>query len=480
MKKSRMAAGLPESNPLTSTTPVSTGIGNNCAAQTGVSEDAVLPCASEDALSVASEDTAHPLVPSQDANPMPPVKEQSDTASSGQARKIDSVYVATYGDITEEIIHGFAPTSLNFLFARNWGSYPLKDGRYVYEENFREGKKIHILKKAYSGLSSEILEFLTETDRKDTNGQRKDRDHAAFNAGSDQSHEDPETGYFHQSTMDRAAFQKWQMEENRKAAVPDPVYPDGVLKKHFVPGESRANNQRWQMRRQVIEQYIPNLSRKDQETVNKYYGMGMTMKQIGAEDGVDKTAVGNRLSRIKPEAREIFDRLGIEVPSDEQLKAEKAAAAERRKELKEAERLRREEERDVRMIHAVATGASDLDDYIETGRVKIKPKKAERDLGDYDPDNAYDSLYDDDYDPYEDPRYKEAEAEEAAIWEDEEAGTTSEEAETTPADDDKPREDRDGWTGCDGRYADIDRQDDEDGYEYDELYEDPDDEEDDG
>ena len=468
MKKSSMAAGLPESNPLTSIPTVSTGIEDHCAAQTGASEDT--------ALSVASEDTAHPLVPSQDANHLPPVKGQRDEASQEQAKKIDSIYVATYGDITEEIIHGFAPTSLNFLFARNWGSYPLKDGRYVYEESFREGKKIHTLKKAYSGLSPEVLEFLTETDRKDTNGQRKSKEHAAFNARSDQSHEDPETGYFHQSAMDRAAFQKWQMEENRKAAVPDPVYPDEVLKKHFVPGENRANNQRWQMRRQVLEQYIPNLSRKDQETVNKYYGMGITMKQIGAEDGVDKAAVGNRLSRIKPEAREIFGRLGIEVPSDEQLKAEKAAAAERRKELEEAERRRREEERDVRMIHAVATGASDLDDYIETGRVKIKPKKAERDLGDYDPDNAYDSLYDDDYDPYEDPRYKEEE--DTSLWEDEEEKTSSEDDETSSEDDDKPREDRDGWTGCDGRYADTDRQDDEDGYEYDEL--DPDDEEDDG
>ena len=139
MKKSSMAAGLPESNPLTSTPSVSTGIGNNCAAHSGAFEDVAHSC--------ASEDTAHPLVPAQDANLMPPVKEQTDEVPSEQAKKIDSVYVATYGDITEEIIHGFAPTSLNFLFARNWGSYPLKDGRYVYEESFREGKKIHTPKK---------------------------------------------------------------------------------------------------------------------------------------------------------------------------------------------------------------------------------------------------------------------------------------------------------------------------------------------
>ena len=132
------------------------------------------------------------------------------------------------------------------------------------------------------------------------------------------------------------------------------------------------------------------------------------------------------------------------------------------------------------MIHAVATGASDLDDYIETGRVKIKPNqnKAERDLDDYDPDNAYESLYDEDYDPYEDPRYKEAAAEEASLWEDEEA-------EASPEDDeDKPREDRDGWYGCDGRYADTSRQDDGDDYDYDEFpakYQEPgDDDEGDG
>ena len=51
-------------------------------------------------------------------------------------------------------------------------------------------------KKVYSGIRPNILEFLTETDRNDTNGQRKAKDHADYSVRYEDGGED-ENGDFH-------------------------------------------------------------------------------------------------------------------------------------------------------------------------------------------------------------------------------------------------------------------------------------------
>ena len=340
--------------------------------------------------------------------------------------------ITVYEDgITEEIVHGYLPTRLNFTFARNWGSYPLKDGRYVYEEWFKVGRKLYVRKKAYGNVPGDVLEFLTVTDQKDTNGQRKNKDHADLSSGYEDGEEDEQTGEFHRSAMDRAAYQQWVRKESRDYEVDDPIYPDELLKLHFFPGANKANNQRWQMRRQVVQQFIPRLTRKQQDVVNRYYGMCMTEAQIGKEDGTGKQAVSNILNEdVKPNLREVFIRLGIEVPTEEELKAEAAARKDREDALKEAEKNRRKEEREIRMIHAVVSGKASVEDYIETGTVKYELSEDDMDtetrnvalMDDFDPDNPYDSISDD-YDPYDDPRYQDSEED---YWEGEDAAESDE------------------------------------------------------
>ena len=184
------------------------------------------------------------------------------------------------------------------------------------------------------------------------------------------------------------------------------------------------------MRLKVIEQIIPQLTIKQKDTFIKYYGMLMSEEAIGMEDGVEKQAVENRLVReIKPVIRKIFERLGFEVPTPEELAAEEAAARRRRKEEKkkakeERERRRKEgipdpyeEEKEIRCIHAVANGLADEETYIETGQAEPCHEEGKDIFAeDYDPDNP-DDYISDDFDPYEDPRYKEAEKEEEDFWE---------------------------------------------------------------
>ena len=342
--------------------------------------------------------------------------------------------ITVYEDgITEEIVHGYLPTKLNFLFARNWGSYPLKDGRYVYEEWFKVGKKLYVKKKAYGNVPGDVLEFLTETDRKDTNGQRKSKDHADMSGGYEDGEEDEQTGEFHRSAMDRAAYQQWVRKESRDDEVDDPIYPDELLKQQFVPGDNKANNQRWQMRRQVVQQFIPRLTRKQRDTVNRYYGMAMTEAQIGKEDGTGKQAVSNILNEdVKPNLREVFTRLGFDVPTEEELKEEAVTKKDREDARKEAEKDRRTEEREIRMIHAVVSGEASEEDYIETGTVKYEPSEDDMEaetrdttlMDDFDPDNPYDSVSDD-YDPYDDPRYQGDEDED--YWEEEDVAEPDDE-----------------------------------------------------
>lgn len=175
---------------------------------------------------------------------------QKRAAKNSAAQNTPPMVTVYDGGITEKIVHGRLDTKLNFLFARNWGSYQLKDGRYVYEECTGSKKSFHVKKKVYSGIRPDIFEFLTETDRNDTNGQRKAKDHADYSARYEDGGED-ENGDFHQSAMDKAAFQQWVNKETRDAAEDDPIYPDELMKQDFVPGENKVNNQRWQMRRQV-------------------------------------------------------------------------------------------------------------------------------------------------------------------------------------------------------------------------------------
>lgn len=355
---------------------------------------------------------------------------QKRAAKNSAAQNTPPMVTVYDGGITEEIVHGRLDTKLNFLFARNWGSYPLKDGRYVYEECTGSKKSLHVKKKVYSGIRPDIFEFLTETDRNDTNGQRKAKDHADYSVRYEDGGED-ENGDFHQSAMDKAAFQQWVNKETWDAAEDDPIYPDELLKQDFVPGENKVNNQRWQMRRQVIEQYIPNLSRKDREAITKHYGMGMTLEQAGAEEGLDKQAIWNRLDRDEKNLKEVFTRLGIAVPTDQELAREKAEASQRRDEMVRAEKKRKEEAAEQRAIRAEVNREYKTD-------MDVKPQKNQRYgedefLPDYDPENPADSISED-YDPYEDPMYKaaltEEEAEYAGLWDDEEESDSVEGADS--------------------------------------------------
>lgn len=343
---------------------------------------------------------------------------QNQTAEQTAAQAtgtLNNPMVTVYdGGITEEIIHGYQKTKLNFLFSRNWGSYPLSDGRYVYEEWTGSGKNLHLKKKAYSGIRPNILALLTETDRNDNNGQRKTKEHADYSVRFEDGGED-ENGDFHQSAMDKAAYQQWLWMETRDAAEDDPIYPDEILKLALVPGDNKVNNQRWQMRRQVVDQYIPNLSWKDQEAFIKYYGMCMTEEQIGAEEGVGKQAICNRIARAKDDLRKVFTQLGIPFPTDEELEDERKKRKAREDAFKEAEKERKEDEREAREIRALMRQENAQGSATKTDKNEDDEPMGET-YNDVDPDTPYDSV-NEDFDPYEAyDIYKDEESEED-YWE---------------------------------------------------------------
>lgn len=319
------------------------------------------------------------------------------------------------GGITEEIAHGRLDTKLNFQFARNWGSYPLKDGIYVYEEWTESKKNLHLRKKVYSGLSQELFAFLTETDRSDANGQRKNKDHADYGVRLEDG--EGENDYCRPSTMDRVAYQQWLRRETWEEGEDDLIFSDELLKTDFVEGENKVNNQRWLMRRQVIEQLIPNLPGKEQETFVKYYGWGMTEEEIGEEEGIGKQAICNRLARVRSCLRSVFLLLGIPFPTDAELEAERKERKEKTDAFKEAEKEQKSYEKEARATRAIMrkenkSWCSVMGNAQETedGKEEETPEGASYE--DYDPDNPYDSLSEefDSYEAYD--VYKDAESEE--------------------------------------------------------------------
>lgn len=286
-------------------------------------------------------------------------------ANTQDTDKIPAVTVSNCG-ITAEIVKGNLPTSLNCNLAQSWGSYPTKDGRYVYEFQDGSGKNRPPIKVVLSGLSPELLEYLKASDQNATNCQRQEKDHACYDAGSKGSGKgiskgiskgnggtDGDLDDFCTAAMDRAAYEQWLRKETWEDRVEDPPYPDELLKTGFVAGENKVNNQKTQMRLQVIKQFIRSLPYKQQETVIKYYQMRMTLESIGAEEGTKKQAICNRISRMEDDIREVFTRLGITVPTKEELAKEAAETAARWKAVKKAEKEREDEEAEIRAISAV-------------------------------------------------------------------------------------------------------------------------------
>ena len=355
------------------------------------------------------------------------------TAGAEQARADNPMVIVHEGGITEEFVHEFCGTKLNYDYAVNWGSFPTKDGKYVYDEWVKDGKKLRLVRRAFSGLSPELMNFLAETDRRATNCQRSDKDHSAPGSQDQDSRED-QNGEFRTSARDRVAFQQWVYKESRDSAVDDPVYPDEQLKTHFCAGENRMNNQRMEMRRQVIRQFIPKLTVKQRATLIKYYDAGMSEQEIADEEGVSKQAIEDRLiNEIRASLRKVFTQLGIYVPTDAELKEERKREKARWDAQKEQEKEEREMEQEIRIIHTMMTEEAASEPYVEKGGMQHVPnvptademdREARRNGTelDYDSDNAYDSLYDEDYDPYEDSLYQLEEAAEArdaaGYWDD--------------------------------------------------------------
>ena len=321
------------------------------------------------------------------------------------------------------VTNGYTDTTLNYNYARQWGSFPTNDGRYIYWRWNPESRRTQ--KVAVDDVPEQIFGFLAATDRNATNLTRKDRENGELYIPFEDGVE-LENGSYVTSSMDRAAYQKWMVKKSWEMAEPDPPYPDEILKQHF-DGDHRADNQRWNMRKEVMHEIILNLTIKQRDTFNKFYGAHMTEEEIGMEDGVEKSAIENRLVReIQPAVRKVYEVLGIEVPTKEELKAE-AETVRKRKEEEKARKKKEKEKRkeqgipteeeirlEARRIHAVVTGKADEDEYIRTGNVELKPQEPEEDpFAEYDPDNP-DEYVSDDYDPYDDPRYKEEEEED--LW----------------------------------------------------------------
>ncbi len=337
---------------------------------------------------------------------------QKDMAKNNAAHETNPMITVYDGGITEEIVHGRLDTKLNFLFARNWGSYPLKDGRYVYEEWTGSKKNLHLKKKVYSGLNRELLQFLTKTDRKATNSQRKAKEHADYGVRLEDGED--ENDFYRPSVMDKVAYQQWVHQETWEEGEDDPIYPDELLKQDFVPGDNKVNNQRWQMRRQVIEQFIPNLSLKDQEAIIKYYGMCMTEEQIGVEEGLNKQAICNRLTRAKEDLRKVFALLGIPIPSDEELEEERKKRKTKDDAAGVVEKERKKDEREARTIRTIMRQENTQGSSSEPEREEDEEteESKEESYDDFDPDNPYDSVSED-FDPYEEyDIYKDEESDE--------------------------------------------------------------------
>ena len=175
-------------------------------------------------------------------------------------------------------------------------SFMLKDGRYACRVKSDEGDDYYLV---YSNIPAGILSDMDDLDHRELLRERRKTEHESFSSimGQSENNADEEPGQ-------REAYDSWFVQAH-----------DGV----------RAVDSR----KKVLGIILDSLNARDRKLLCMLYGMNLTTQEMMQELGVStKQALTNRKTRLLSKIRRIYEELGYDVPTLEELLEEQRAARE--------------------------------------------------------------------------------------------------------------------------------------------------------
>lgn len=212
-------------------------------------------------------------------------------------------------------------------YARQWGSYGLEDGQYVYEVNEDDARHRHMKKVVIRGLPKEILDFLLESDAYDFRMQRyqsENRDNRNNRVRYVKQRENgKDEDFYRLSPQDldtyRVWFQDYTDDEDAQLS-PDDV-PTEVLRGMLSDSPSIRNAQIQDLK-EIIQMAQPAFSKEDNDTFIRLFQMVLRGVEIADGEGVQENVVSNRKKRLMKKMAEVFAEVGYIVPTKAELKDE--------------------------------------------------------------------------------------------------------------------------------------------------------------
>jgi len=258
-------------------------------------------------------------------------------------------------EIKETIVSGLFLTKDDFEYASAWGSFQDIRGGYIYKDWDIDHKKV--IHRKITGIDPKILEVLNESDHEVCKGERKEEEHSDYRNQYNNEDEDDE-GRSHLGAQVIASMESWMKDLIMEEAEPDMSYPLEELRSGFVAAENRKNNQKCQVRLEIIRQIVNSLDKDDRDLFHLFFSHCVTQKEYAESAGVGESAIGMRVLRLKAKIREVFTRLGYEVPTAEEIDLEMAERNKRQDEIRDAIKARRAEEEEIRQIHRIVVSES--------------------------------------------------------------------------------------------------------------------------
>ena len=188
-------------------------------------------------------------------------------------------------------------------------SFMLEDGRYAC---LCRGQGIGEYYQIYEGLPANIVSALDDMDHQELLSERKNVEHESFDSLFGNAEADGAI-----VAAARISHQRWLARERT---------------------ETRGTTD---SRKKVLRIIMESLREEDKNLLKMIFDSRLSTEEIMQELGVKtKQALTNRKTRLLGKIRKIYEELGFEVPTQEQLREENGLAKEAAKARKKADRER--------------------------------------------------------------------------------------------------------------------------------------------
>ena len=210
-------------------------------------------------------------------------------------------------------------------YAVRMNEYPVEDNQYGCNCYVYEYEDIHthrMCKRLITNLPDEVFWEMVEFSQRSCSEMRKEEEHADRRPAADY---DDENGDWHGGVLDQAVYAQYR----RRCEEYEPdVYDESVL---YGPLSDNPKIRNAQIRAmsEIVNKAVSQLSPLLRKTYEELFFLQKKEVDIADEEGVGSSAITNRKNRLLKSMRDILVALGFVVPSKAELKAEKAAAAER-------------------------------------------------------------------------------------------------------------------------------------------------------